>query len=174
MIAGDHAHLSTGPLNEPGIIGGGGAAGVSLLEHLTQEPLRGLYAAQRVTIRSRQHTALSVDHLEGVGHRESGNNGRMACANGFDDPGEQVRRGKTPGDVMNQHNAVVGTQCRQPCLDRSRPVHPSRHDIHPGVLSIHAGVVGDCPTMVDMGGGRHDDHVSHLATAKNAPKCVSQ
>ena len=57
MIAGDNAHRPTGPLNEPGIIGGRSAAGVGLLEHLTQEPLRGLYAAQRVTIRSCQHAA---------------------------------------------------------------------------------------------------------------------
>src|ERR1019366_10198093 len=36
MIAIDDAHVPADPLDEPGIIAGGGAAGVGMLEHLTQ------------------------------------------------------------------------------------------------------------------------------------------
>ena len=178
MITGDDMHVPTCPLNQTGVIGRGGdiraAAGVSVLEHVTQEPLRGLDSTQRLTIRRRQHAALGVHHLDRVGHREAGDDGRMACAHGADDPGEQVRRRKASGYVMNQHDGVVVVQCRQPCLHRSRAIHPSGHDVHPGVLTIQAVEAGDPQALVDMGAGSHDDHVSHLPTTKNAPERVSQ
>lgn len=66
-IAVDHAHVSPDPLNKPGVIGGVASAGVRMLEHLTQKSLRGLYAAQRLAIRSRQNATLGVDHLDGIG-----------------------------------------------------------------------------------------------------------
>ena len=109
VIAGDDANVPTDPFHEPGIVGGGCAPGVSVcaLKHFTKEPLRGLNATQRLSIRSVQHATLGVDHLDGVGHRESGNDGRMACTHAADDPFEQIRRRKTPGNVVNQHDPVV-------------------------------------------------------------------
>jgi len=170
MIAGDDAHVPAGLLNEPGIVGGGGddrtGVCVGVLEHLTTESLRGLYAAQRLTLRSRKHPAMGVDHLDGVGHREPRNNGWMAGTHGADNPLEQVRRRQTPGDVMDQDDAVVVAQRRKSCLNRSRPVHPSGHDIHPGVVSDE---VRNVATPVEMGAGGHDDDVRHLATTKSAP-----
>jgi len=49
MIAGDDTHVPAGLLNERGIVGRGGVDRlgvlVGVLEHLTKESLRGLYAA---------------------------------------------------------------------------------------------------------------------------------
>jgi len=166
MIAVDDMHVPADPLDEPGVIGGGGGAGVGLLEHLTQEPLRGLDGPQRLAIRSPQHAALGIDHLDGVGDRESGNDGRMASSDGADDPGEQVRRRQAPGHVMNQDDAVARAQCAQAYLDRSGPIRPSGHYIHPRVLTQD---VGGGPALSDVRDGRHDDYVLHLGTAENAP-----
>src|SRR5665647_504756 len=57
-------HVSPDPLDEPGIIGGVASAGVGMLEHLTQEPLRGLDATKRLAIGSRHDATLGVDHLD--------------------------------------------------------------------------------------------------------------
>jgi hypothetical protein len=173
MIAGNDAYVPAVALNETGIIGGRSTVGVgvSKLQHLAKKTLRGLYCAQGPTIGSVQHTTLVVDHLDGVGNRESGHDGRMAISHGADDPGEQVRGRQTPGDVMNQHDAIVRAQCAQACFDRSRPIHPSGHYIHPGVLTKE---VGGGPALPDVRDGRHDDHVLHLRTTKDAPQCVSQ
>jgi hypothetical protein len=175
MIAGDDAHMPAGLLNEPGIVGGGGddrlGVLVGVLEHLTKESLGGLYAAQRLTIRSRQHFTLGIDHLDGVGHREPGNDGGMARANSADNPVEEVRGRQTSGDVMDKDDAVVMAQRRKTCLHRGRPIHPSGHDIHPGVVREGAG---DVATLVEMRTGGHDDDMRHVATTKGAPQCVSQ
>src|SRR5665647_3747187 len=70
VIAGDDANVPTDPFHKPGIVGGGCAPGVSVsvsaLQHFTKEPLRGLNATQRLSIRSVQHATLGVDHLDGV------------------------------------------------------------------------------------------------------------
>jgi hypothetical protein len=125
----------------------------------------------------------------------------MTCTHGPDDPVEQVRRRQTPGDVMNQDDYVVVAKRRQSRLDRSRPIRPSSHHIHAWAVSIHArpvsiharpvsiharlvsihagldsilpGVAGDGPALIEVGAGCDDDHVCHVATTKNAPKCVS-
>ena len=48
-------------------------------------------------------------------------------------------------------------------------------DIDPGLLANGtAETAGDLTTLFQVGGRRHDDHVSDLGAAKNAPKCVSQ
>jgi len=98
----------------------------------------------------------------------------MAGAHRMDDPGEQVRGGKTPGDVVNQHDPVVVFQRPKARLDRGRTIKPSGHDLHPGPISILAVVTDDLPELTEVRVGRHDDHVCHLGTTKNAPKCVSQ
>ena len=168
MITWDHAYVPAVALNQTGIIGGRSTVGVGVgeLQHLAKEPLRSLDDAQRPAIWGVQHTAVMVDHLDGVGDRESGNDGRMASSDGADDPGEQVRRRQAPGHVMNQDDAVARAQCAQAYLDRSGPIRPSGHYIHPRVLTQD---VGGGPALSDVRDGRHDDYVLHLGTAENAP-----
>jgi hypothetical protein len=95
----------------------------------------------------------------------------MPIAHGPDNPVEQVRRRQTPGNVMNQNDAVVVAKRRQTRLHRSRPIHPSGHDIRPAGMSEEGE---DVATLVEMGTGGHDDDVRHVATTKSAPQCVSQ
>ena len=119
-----------------------------------------------------RYAPLGVDDLDGVGDDYAGDDGGMSGTNRVDDPGEQVRRRQTPGGVMNQDDLVVVVQRREPCRHRGRPVRSARdnvnHDVDAGVLTGHlAG-------LLDVGCGRHDDHVSHLGTTHNAPQCVSQ
>jgi hypothetical protein len=175
-IALDDTHLSTDPLNEAGIIGGNASAGMGMLEHLTQEALRGLYAAQRLAIGSCQDMTLVVHHLDGVGHREAWDNGGMACTDGVDHPGEQLRRCQTPGGVMDKDDAVVVVQRREPCRHRGHSVRTPGHDIHTGVLTgAIAGLpIRDVASLLKVRAGRHDDHVSNLGATQNAPQRVSQ
>jgi hypothetical protein len=42
------------------------------------------------------------------------------------------------------------------------------------VSIVQAMLAGYGPALVEVGDRRHDDHVSHLATTKNAPQRVSQ
>jgi len=95
----------------------------------------------------------------------------MAQAHSPDNPCEQGCRGQTPGDVVHQDDAVVLAQGRQPCLDGSRPIGPPDHDIEP-VTTTEQGYRS--PALFDVRGGRHDDHVSNLATPEDAPERVSQ
>ena len=167
-IAVDNAHVPPDPLNEPGVIGGVASARVGMLEHLTQESLRGLYAAQRLALGSRENATLVVNHLDGVSHGEAGNHSGVARAHGVDHPGEQIRGSQTPGGVVDQDNAVVVVQRREPCRHRGRPIGTSGHDIQAWVLT------GDGAGTLKVGGRCHHDHVSDLVTTQNAPQCVSQ
>lgn len=171
-IAGDDAHVPTSPLNQTGVIGGrASTTGMGVLEHLPQEPLRGLNATQRLALRSRQHAALCVDHLDRVGHRKAWHHGGMAGPDGSDDPVEQIRRRQAASDIVNQDDPVFVPQGGQSRLHRSRPVHPAWHDVHLAVISEEPG---GSPALVDMGARGHDDDVSHLRATKSAPQCVSQ
>jgi hypothetical protein len=189
MVTGDDADLPAGLLNEPGIIGGartgyvgvgpGVRVGVGVNQHLTQEPLRGLYAAKSLTIRSVQHPAPGVDHLDGVGNRQSWDDSGMSLAHRLNHPGEQIRRRQTPCDVVHQQNAIIVAQSRQPRSDRRGPIHASDHDLHGDIgrdsnADLTSQETGFGPALLDMGGGRHDDHVTHLTTPKNAAKRVGQ
>jgi len=117
-VAVDDTHVSTDLLNEAGVVGGVTAVGVGMLEHLTQEPLGSLYAAQRVAVRSRQDVTLRVDHLDGVGHCEAGDDSGVAFAYGVDDSGKEISGRQTPGGVMNQDDAVIRVERIEPRLHR--------------------------------------------------------
>jgi hypothetical protein len=174
-IALNDQHRPAEALDEPGVIGGVASADVGMLEHLTQESLWGLYAAKRLAIGSRDHPTIGVDHLDGIGHCETRDDGWMAGAHGVDHPGEQIRRGQTSGGIVNQDDAVVGVQCRDPCRHRGRPVRAAGHDVHAGVLTGDvASLTGDVAGLLEVRGGRHDHDVSYFATTQDAPQCVSQ
>jgi len=178
MIAVDDAHLPPRPLDESGIISGGDSAGVGMLEHLTQEPLRRLYAAQRLAIGSRQHATVGVDHLDGVGHREAGNDCCITCAHGADHPGKKLRRRQSPGDVVNQVDAVVVS------VDyRMAPEHRAPKAVHDCVdavrwLGEHAESLGGNGSRLavsgDSAGGNLSAIVCQVVRDEGGPPIAHQ
>lgn len=167
-IAVDDEHVPPDSLNERGIVGGAAPVGVSMLKHLTQETLWGLYAAQRLAIGGRLDATFGVDHLDGVGNSQAWHNGGVARANGMDHPGEQLRRCQAAGGVMNQDDAVVDVKRSDPSLHRRGPIGTPGHDVHAGVIT------GDFPSLPKVGGGCNNDHMSDLGTTQDAPQCMSK
>ena len=70
--------------------------------------------------------------------------------------------------IVLVHDAVFGSQRRESCHHRGRPICTPRHHIHAGILTREVA------SLVEVGAGRHDDHVCHVATTQDAPKGVSQ
>jgi hypothetical protein len=136
---------------------------MGMLENLSQKPLRCLYGPQGRAIGSRQDATLVVDHLDRVGHCQTGDDGGVACTYGLDHPGEQVGRGQTPGCIVNQDDSVVVAQRRQSCRHRGAAIGAPCHDLHPEIQT------GDVAGLLKVGARSHDHDVSDLLTTQNAP-----
>ena len=110
-------------------------------QNVGPERLRRLYRHQRVPIRC-VHDDLTGNHLDGVGHGDTGHGAVGTLPHGVDDPAVQCRRRQRPGGVVHAHHVGAIGYGRQPSA------HGPAAGASPGDGALALGVVG----------GHHYDH----------------